>query len=641
MPQAIDRPLLPIIHYSFRERVPCPNDKHQRMDHEQLRPPVVLEYLQSVSIQQQPIRMKTRTSARLYICLLTALLLGGTTDCLAQSATSARTPTLFENPKLVERFQQTITPEDLAAQLYLFSSDYFEGRETGMPGQKLAARYLASQYRKLGLEPRGTAKSSGPYAPQAYFQPFTVYGTRLKEARLAALSGGDTLTTARFALDHPNSTAYLLAGSKPNVSGSVVFLGYGIADDDLHYNDYAAAKAAGIDLTGKWLLMLADEPLAGADRSLLNTPDGKPSKWSESYLEKLRTAFSAANPAGVLIVGDVSPRADGDIAAQSARLAEGLQKVAGPLTLNRDNIRTGRGAPIYVVSTAFADKLLASSERSVQALQQAINSTLKPVVLPLKSVSVESRVNRPVTAFQTENVAAMVEGTDPVLKNEVVVIGSHYDHIGIDPFKPGDQINNGADDDGSGTVTTLEIAEAFQKAKEAGYGPRRSILFLNVAGEEKGLLGSEIYTDQQPIVPLENTVTDLNIDMIGRYDPTRPGGHDYVYVIGSKLISKDLDDIIERANTVTDLNLALDDRFNTKDDPNRFYARSDHWNFGKHGIPFAFFFTGTHEDYHQVGDEADKIDYDRMARIAREIFVTAWQVANQDARPTVSGTGFN
>ncbi|HET6569240.1 MAG TPA: M28 family peptidase [Rhodothermales bacterium] len=586
--------------------------------------------------------MNSRIPARLYSYVLAAaLLLGTASPCLAQSAAPAKTPTLFESPELVEQYQQTITPEDLASHLYFFASDFFEGRETGMPGQKLAARYLAAQYRKIGLEPKGTAQADGPYAPQAYLQPFTVYGTRLKEARLAALSGGDTLASARFALDHPSDTAYLLQGSKPQASGAVVFLGYGIADDDLGYNDYAAAQAAGIDLTGKWLLILADEPLSGPETSLLHTPDGRPSRWSEGYREKLYTALDTAKPAGVLIVGDTSPRTTDDIATQSARLAAGLQKVAGPLSLDRDNIRAGRGLPVYVVSTALADKLLAPSGRTVGALQQAINTSLKPIVLPLQDVSVDSRIDRPVTPFQTANVAAMVEGTDPVLKHEVVVVGSHYDHIGIDPFESGDQINNGADDDGSGTVTTLEIAEAFQKAKEAGYGPRRSILFLNVAGEEKGLLGSEFYTDHQPIVPLENTVTDLNIDMIGRYDPTRPGGHDYVYVIGSKLISKDLDDIIERANTVTDLNLTLDDRFNTKDDPNRFYARSDHWNFGKHGIPFAFFFTGTHEDYHQVGDEAYKIDYDRMADIAREIFATAWQVANQDARPAVSGTGFN
>ncbi|MEX1054488.1 MAG: M28 family peptidase, partial [Rhodothermales bacterium] len=228
------------------------------------------------------------------------------------------------------------------------------------------------------------------------------------------------------------------------------------------------------------------------------------------------------------------------------------------------------------------------------------------------------------------------------LMHEVVVISSHYDHIGLDPTEEDDQVNNGADDDGSGTVATLEIAEAFMRAKREGYGPRRSVLFLNVSGEEKGLLGSEYYADIRPVVPLANTVVNLNIDMIGRHDPTVPNADsNYVYIIGSNLISKELHDINLRVNEVTGVGLNLNERFNSKDDPNQFYARSDHWNFGKHGIPFIFFFTGTHDDYHRPGDEADKIDYERLARIGRLIFATAWQVANQDARPAVSGTGFH
>jgi Zn-dependent M28 family amino/carboxypeptidase len=243
----------------------------------------------------------------------------------------------------------------------------------------------------------------------------------------------------------------------------------------------------------------------------------------------------------------------------------------------------------------------------------------------------------------TENVVAFLEGSDPVLKNEVVVISSHYDHIGMNATASGDQISNGADDDGSGTVTVLEIAEAFARAQADGYGPRRSILFLNVSGEEKGLLGSAYYADQQPILPLEQTVTNLNIDMVGRRDPTYPGTQpeNYVYIIGSNLISKELHEINQQANTLTGLGMDLHERFNSKDDPNRFYARSDHWNFGKHNIPFIFYFNGTHEDYHGIDDEPEKIDYPQMANRARLIFATAWQVANQDQRPAVTGTGFN
>ena len=228
-----------------------------------------------------------------------------------------------------------------------------------------------------------------------------------------------------------------------------------------------------------------------------------------------------------------------------------------------------------------------------------------------------------------------------MLKDEYVVISSHYDHVGMNDSEE-DGIFNGADDDGSGTVSVLEIAEAFQKAKNDGNGPRRSVIFLNVSGEEKGLLGSAFYTDYEPVVPLEKTVTNLNIDMIGRIDPTHTGDtDDYVYIIGSNLVSQELHDINIRVNEIIGTDLDLNERFNSKDDPNQFYRRSDHWNFGKNNIPFIFFFTGTHDDYHGVDDEPDKIEYERMARIAQVIFGTAWQVANQDTKPEVTGQGFN
>ena len=238
-----------------------------------------------------------------------------------------------------------------------------------------------------------------------------------------------------------------------------------------------------------------------------------------------------------------------------------------------------------------------------------------------------------------DNVAAFIEGSD--LKDEIVVVSAHLDHIGMDPLADGDGISNGADDDGSGTVALLEIAEAFMQAKADGHGPRRSILILHVSGEEKGLLGSEYYADREPLLPLANTVADLNIDMIGRHDPTYEGSDQYVDVIGADLISTDIDDINTRVNMLTGLGLELSKRYNSPDDPNRFFARSDHWNFGKHEIPFIFYFNGTHEDYHGVDDEPEKIDYELMAERTQLIFGTAWQLANQDERPAVSGVGFN
>ncbi|MEM6645558.1 MAG: M28 family peptidase [Bacteroidota bacterium] len=547
-----------------------------------------------------------------------------------------QTPTVFEDVELVQRYQATITASDLAAHLFTFASDYFEGRETTTRGQKLAAYYLAGQYRKMGLAPKGTAQATHEYAPEAYLQPFTVYGKRIQSA---ALTAGKITHTFSAAEQSPH--AYHLWGDNAQVEGGVVFAGYGIASEDLGYDDYAAIKANDLYINGKWLVILRDEPLQDAETSLLTGRE--PSPYSETFFNKVRALFTARAgiPAGVLIVNDIGPRAGEDAMREGATTRAGQLNTVGDLNLQAQG--GGRGyPPFYAISSELANQLLKPSGKTVAELQAQINETLEPVVFEVEDVSVSSAITFETYEAQTENVLAFIEGSDPILKDEVVVVSSHYDHIGINPALAGDQINNGADDDGSGTVAILEMAEAFMQAKADGYGPRRSILFLNVSGEEKGLLGSEYYAAIEPVLPIEKTVTNLNIDMIGRLDPTHPGERDdYVYIIGSNLISQELHDLNVKANAVTGTDLELHERFNSKDDPNRFYQRSDHWNFGKQGIPFIFFFTGTHEDYHGVDDEPEKIEYDRMARIARLIFATAWQVANQDDPPAVSGTGFN
>ena len=226
-----------------------------------------------------------------------------------------------------------------------------------------------------------------------------------------------------------------------------------------------------------------------------------------------------------------------------------------------------------------------------------------------------------------ENVLGYIEGTD--LKDELLIITAHYDHLG----KHDSLIFNGADDDGSGTVAVLEIAEAFMLAKKEGKGPRRSVLIMPVSGEEKGLLGSKYYTDN-PVYPLENTVANLNIDMIGRLDDwhTSP---DYVYLIGSDRLSQDLHDISEQVNDLY-IGIDLDYRFNEKDEPNRYYYRSDHYNFAKNNIPVIFYFNGVHEDYHKTTDTIEKIDFKKIEKITKLIFLTAWEIANRDERPKLN-----
>lgn len=227
----------------------------------------------------------------------------------------------------------------------------------------------------------------------------------------------------------------------------------------------------------------------------------------------------------------------------------------------------------------------------------------------------------------SENIWAYIEGSEK--PEEVIVISAHYDHIGIEDGK----IFNGADDDGSGTVALLEIAEAFMIAKKEGHGPKRSILFLHVTGEEHGLHGSRYYSEN-PLFPLKNTIANINIDMVGRRDVAHEASNNYVYVIGSDYLSSDLYTICENANTEA-IDLKLDYTFNDKKDPNRFYYRSDHYNFAKNGIPSVFLFNGVHADYHKATDTVEKIEFDALAKRAQYAFTIAWELANRAERPIV------
>ncbi len=227
----------------------------------------------------------------------------------------------------------------------------------------------------------------------------------------------------------------------------------------------------------------------------------------------------------------------------------------------------------------------------------------------------------------SENIWAFIEGSEK--PNEIIVISAHYDHVGT---KDG-EVYNGADDDGSGTSALLELAQAFQIAKKEGHGPKRSILFLHVTGEEHGLHGSRFYSEN-PLFPLENTVADVNIDMIGRRDEIHSNTNNYVYVIGANRLSSELDFVSSIMNQKY-VGLDLDYRFNDPKDPNHFYERSDHYNFAKHGVPSIFFFNGVHADYHKKTDEPDKIEYDALAKRAQLAFVTAWELANRKDRIVV------
>ena len=283
-----------------------------------------------------------------------------------------------------------------------------------------------------------------------------------------------------------------------------------------------------------------------------------------------------------------------------------LYTYASDYFAGRDTGKKGQKIAVDFLRDYYLNKEITSAQNSENFFQK--------MILNIKGENVE-----------TENVVAIIPGNEK--PNEYIILSAHLDHVG----KENGKIYNGADDDGSGTVAILEIAEAFQNSVINGDGPKRSIVFLHVTGEEKGLLGSKFYTEN-PLYPLENTVANLNIDMIGRLDPKRVDKDpNYIYLIGSDRLSQELHDISEKMNSEY-TNLKIDYTFNEKNDPNRFYFRSDHYNFAKKGIPIIFYFNGTHEDYHKPTDTPDKINYPLLSKRTKLIFYTAWKLANQPER---------
>ena len=283
-----------------------------------------------------------------------------------------------------------------------------------------------------------------------------------------------------------------------------------------------------------------------------------------------------------------------------------LYTYASDYFAGRDTGKKGQKIAVDFLRDYYLNKGITSAQNSENFFQK--------MILNIKGENVE-----------TENVVAIIPGNEK--PNEYIILSAHLDHVG----KENGKIYNGADDDGSGTVAILEIAEAFQNSVINGDGPKRSIVFLHVTGEEKGLLGSKFYTEN-PLYPLKNTVANLNIDMIGRLDPKRVDKDpNYIYLIGSDRLSQELHDISEKMNSEY-TNLKIDYTFNEKNDPNRFYFRSDHYNFAKKGIPIIFYFNGTHEDYHKPTDTPDKINYPLLSKRTKLIFYTAWKLANQPER---------
>jgi hypothetical protein len=491
-----------------------------------------------------------------------------------------------------------ISVQELKKHLYVLASDAYEGRETGMEGQRKAAKYLDEYYAQIGIP---TQRQTYPLKRLSFLQSTVDFKNSQEQ---------NSFKTYKFIEDF-----YFFSAEKTqSISVSdVVFVGYGIQDEN--WNDYK-----NLDVKGKVVLCLSGEPVKKG-KSVI-TESETLSEWTFDRELKRRTALEKGAVMFIQIdqnfdqyMGRVKyylqiPRMTLDRAGEeeedlklpylhcSSRMAEDLSKIFG--------------LPSYAVlqKKALAGKHVKSKSSK-------------------GTMTVHFDVKR--EGLVSDNVLAFLEGSDPELKSEIVVVSAHYDHVGI----INGEIHNGADDDGSGTVTVMEIARAFKTAKDQGMGPKRSMLFLHVSGEEKGLLGSEWYSEH-PVYPLANTVCDLNVDMVGRKDADHEDGR-YVYLIGSDKLSTELHQISEDANNRY-TQIKLDYTYNDPNDPNQFYYRSDHYNFAKHNIPVIFYFSGVHEDYHKPGDDPEKIMYEKMAEIGKLVFHTAWDVANRNERLKVDVT---
>src|ERR1700756_4945980 len=487
------------------------------------------------------------------------------------------------------RFSKYITADGMKKNLTVLASDEYEGRETGQKGQKMSAEYISNYYKDLGIPPLKNLKDG-------YQQTFPLEIFSPQELKIS-------FNNKSFKQNTDYYTWANITGDTSFTIPEIEFCGYGI--NTMVYNDYDK-----IDVKNKAVMVLAGEPHK-VDGTSLITQSTEASGWASNFRVKQTDAKKQGIRYFIIIDTNIAL----SYTQQEHRIKNGRMSIDAKASLEYPFV-------IYI-SKQMANEILALSKQTVESIIQKTTSSLKPVHFTEKT-KLEINLTQAKKKLSAENVMAYIEGTD--LKNEVLILSAHYDHLGIQDGK----VYNGADDDGSGTVAIMQLAKAFQEAKKQGKSPRRSILFLNVSGEEKGLLGSEYYTDH-PIFELANTVCDLNIDMIGRLDEAHAKNANYVYLIGSDKLSSELHKISEQANK-TYTNLQLDYTYNDENDPNRFYYRSDHYNFAKNNVPVIFYFNGVHEDYHQATDDVEKIDFTKMEKISKLVFFTAWQIANQTNR---------
>ena len=523
--------------------------------------------------------------------------------------TSAQTATKLKSP--ARRAAEAITAEQLKDYLFYVASDEMEGRDTPSRGLDLTAKFIALNLKKWGFKPAGDDGT--------FFQKIALRRDVVDEANTSIGIDNQKLV-------YGEDLIRISGNSAGAMSAPVVYAGDGWMIKSKNLNPYQ-----GIDVKGKYIAVYGEGVASG--RTVVPLPAGvtnadlsgnRGTDWDDV------TGYARRNgAAGVIVLPSKFLLANwGAVRQAFGRNSLYVEKLAqtSPAT------NSAPAPSVFLSSQKFADTLF--SGESVNPLSGAAKTSFD--LSAAKKIDLNIAL-KPETVM-TQNVVAIWEGSDPVLKSEMVAVGAHYDHVGTRPNAPGDKIWNGADDDGSGTVAVLAMAEALAKSPKR---PKRSVLLVWHCGEEKGLWGSE-YFNKFPTVDIKKVVAQLNIDMIGRSRKAgdeNPKNKDLsteneVYVIGSEMMSSKLGAITKATND-TFLKLNYNYRYDDPKDENRFFFRSDHFNYAVNGIPIVFWFDGVHEDYHGAGDEPQKIDYAKMERIARTIFLTMWELTDLKERPAV------
>jgi hypothetical protein len=511
----------------------------------------------------------------------------------------------------VIRGVNSITSSDLESYLSFLASPLLKGRKNGEEGLDLAAGYIASQAKKIGLK---------PVNGNSYLQPYIV-----------VKKSSDPEKTSVQVTDEGNNPVFIkeplyqlipMGAGDFDIEGNVVFAGYGINAAKYKYNDLDSLETA-----GKILLIMDRAPL---------TPDGEKCLFEEQQwmtmtgLQMKIQMLMFTKAKAILIVAD--PKSGFSSVEDSYPELAGYLKSSMSLKGQKSQMFDFPGMPkIIFVHRKVAEELLNGTGKNLTELQNIIDNELKPHSFPIKGKQIKITEVSLAEEKNLPNVAGLIEGSDPVLKNEIVIFSGHMDHIGSE----GSKINPGADDDASGCAALLEMAEAFQTLSKK---PLRSILFIWVSGEEVGLFGSQFYVNN-PLFPLDKTVADLNMDMIGRVksdaDTSKNNpmtGPNSVFVI-TDYQSKELISIAEAVSKKT--KMTLDYSLSGKTHPLQLFTRSDHYNFVQKDIPILFFTTGLHTTYHTPGDDIEKIDFKKMELVAKTMFEIGYQVANKKTRIVV------